>query len=147
MFYLLTFLWCLPSPILWFFNAEAWVVGNAAAGRDPIALAIVATASQLVTFCVLFRGGDALLERLPRVRARIEKLDLPRYRKAGYALLGAGAILGVPPLVLLSLVARTLHYRFAWFFAIAVVGRLGRFAVLAFAPDTFRALFGAATGS
>lgn len=148
MIYLLTFLWCLPSPIVWILNAEAWVVGHAASGVEyPIALAICAAAAQVVTFTTLFLGGELVLRKLPRLRGRLEKFDIERYRGAGYLILGAAAILGFPPLVLLALVARTLHYRFSIFLAVCLAGRVGRFAVLALAPDTFRQIFGATSGT
>jgi membrane protein YqaA with SNARE-associated domain len=148
MLYALTFLWCLPSPIIWLFNAEAWVVGHAATGAEfPVLLAICATASQVTTFTFLYRGGDAVLARLPRLRAKLERFDIGRYRSAGYSILAAASLLGFPPLVLLSLVARTLHYRFAVFLAVCLTGRLARFLVLALAPETFRQIFGATTGA
>ena len=148
MIYLLTFLWCLPSPILWIFNAEAWIVGHAAVGVDfPLVLALMATISQSVTFSLLFWGGDALLRRFPRIRARVERIDVSRYRGAGYGALGVAAVVGLPPLTLLALVARTFNYRFAFFLSFCLVGRLGRFGILALAPDTFRQIFGATTGA
>lgn len=148
MIYVLTFLWCLPSPIVWLLNAEAWVVGHSIRGVDlPVLLAAAAALSQVTTFCLLYRGGDAILAYLPRLRARLEKFDVARYRGAGYAVLALASVLGFPPLVLLALVARTLHYRFAPFVVICLAGRLVRFLVLALAPDTFRQIFGATTGS
>jgi membrane protein YqaA with SNARE-associated domain len=148
MTYLLTFLWCLPSPILWIFSAEAWVVGHAAVGVDfPLVLALAATVSQSVTFSLLFWGGDAVLRRFPRLRAYVERVDVSRYRGAGYSALGVAAVIGLPPLTLLALVARAFNYRFGFFLALCLVGRLGRFGALALAPDTFRQIFGASPGA
>jgi membrane protein YqaA with SNARE-associated domain len=148
MIYLLTFLWCLPSPILWFFNAEAWVVGHAAAGVDsPLALAVLATLSQSLTFSFLYCGGDLVLRRFPKIRRKVERFDVSRYQAAGYSTLGAAAFLGLPPLVLLSLLARTFRYRFVPFLTLCLLGRLGRFGALALAPETFRQIFGAYGGA
>jgi membrane protein YqaA with SNARE-associated domain len=148
MIYALTLLWCLPSPVIWLFNAEAWVVGWAVKGVDfPFVLALCAAISQVVTFTGFFFFGEVILRRLPRVSARLQKLDAARYRGAGYTVLGLASLLGLPPLVLLALIARTLRYRFAIFLALCFAGRLGRFVILAYAPDTFRSLFGATTGT
>jgi membrane protein YqaA with SNARE-associated domain len=142
--YLYTFFWCLPSPLLWVVNAEAWVVGHALSGVDfPIGLAMSAAISQTLTFSFLFFFGNVVLDRFPRLRARIEKVDVERHRASGYLLLGLAAILGFPPLVLLAVLGRPLHYRFPIFVAVCVVGRIARFTVLAMAPDTFRSIFGA----
>jgi membrane protein YqaA with SNARE-associated domain len=142
--YLYTFFWCLPSPLLWVFNAEAWVVGQAIRGVEfPFGLALAATVSQALTFSFLYYAGDLILARFPRIQARVEKLDVERHRSAGYTVLSAAAVLGFPPLVLLSLLSRSLHYRFPIFVAVCLAGRLSRFSVLAMAPDTFRSLFGA----
>jgi membrane protein YqaA with SNARE-associated domain len=148
MVYALTLLWCLPSPIIWLFNAEAWVVGWAAKGvAFPFGLALCAAISQVLTFCALFIFGEAIVRRLPRVEAKLKKLDVGRYRAAGYSVLGIASFIGLPPVAILAVVARTLHYRFAIFVILCFVGRVGRFAILAYAPDTFRSLFGATTGS
>src|SRR5437763_8897546 len=132
MIYVLTVLWCIPSPVLWFLNAEAWVIGHAAAGVEfPLVLATCAAAGQVATFSALYFGGDAILKRVPRLRAKLERFDVERYRAAGYPILVAAAVIGLPPLVLLAVVARTLHYRFVPFLVLCVSGRVLRFAVLA----------------
>jgi membrane protein YqaA with SNARE-associated domain len=146
MLYLLTFLWSIPSPIVWVMNAEAWTIIQASKGADPLLLATFATLGQTVCFVSLFYGGEWVLRRLPRLRAKLEKFDVEKYRSWSYLALGLASVAGVPPLVLMALLAKTLHYRFPVFLFFTVVGRFARFLVLAFAPDTFRAMFGAVTG-
>ena len=66
MLYVVTFFWCLPSPIIWLFNAEAWIVGHALNGVElPLLMAGIATLSQSCTFLFLYLGGEVILRRLP----------------------------------------------------------------------------------
>lgn len=148
MTYVMTFFWCIPSPIIWVFNAEAWVVGHSVAGIEyPWLVALVAALGQACTFATLYLGGEVILRRLPSLRARIERFDVERFRTWSFLALVVASVVGLPPLVLLALLAKTLHYRFPLFLAVALAGRVVRFMVLALAPDTFRSLFGLTTGS
>ena len=144
MLYVMTFFWCLPSPLVWIMNAEVWVIGHSLKGIDfPWLMALIAVAGQTCCFVFLFFFGEVVLRRIPKLRARIERFDVARYRSWSYAALGLGSILGLPPHVLLAMLAKTLHYRFLPFLWITIVGRVARFMVLAYAPSSFAQLFGA----
>ncbi|MEZ4466243.1 MAG: hypothetical protein R3F43_17765 [bacterium] len=71
MFYLLTFLAVIPSPVLMFINGEAWAVFVGLMGtRDWMLLALAIACGQTVGFTLLYFFGGKALGRIPRCSAR-----------------------------------------------------------------------------
>lgn len=143
MLYLQTFFWCIPSPLLWVMNAELWVIYHALKGAElPWLLALMAAGAQTCTFVFLFFAGDWVTRKIPRLRAKLDRFDVERYRAWSYTAFSFGAVTGAPPHVLLAILARSLHARFVPFFTITAAGRVVRFFVLAYAPETLAGWFG-----
>ena len=143
MFYLFSFALALPSPVLGFvISAEAWAVFVGLAGTRMWApVALVLAAGQCVTFALLFTFGGALLRRFPRLQAQVDRIDLARFSKQRYGWLLVGAVVGLPPVVGLALLAPASKVRLAPFLGIAFAGRALRFGLLAGLPRLFSGWF------
>jgi len=142
--YGLTFLWCIPSPVLLFINAEAWVITHALLEHGtPLGLGLAAAAGQLVGYTVVFFASDRVVRWLPKLDGKLQTFDAQRYSTTAYSALAIGTVVGLPPTVLLTLCSRALGYRYLPFILICAVGRSLRFCTLASLPETFAKLFGA----
>lgn len=137
MVYVTTVLWCIPSPLFMFLNAEIWVLTQVTLDQgEPWAIALCATIGQMIGYTLCFFAGARILNALPKWKARVERFDIAKYRGAGYAVLLFGCIVGLPPAIVLTFLGRTLNYRFPVFFFVASLGRLIRFETLAMLPET-----------
>ena len=143
MLYLTTILWCIPSPLFMFINAEAWVLGNVALGNgDPPWIGLCAAAGQMIGYTACFFGGAQVMQRLPKLRDKVARFDVDKHKGAAYFVLLFGAIVGWPPAVILTLLGRTLNYHFVPYFIICALGRVVRFETLALLPEKLGPLFG-----
>jgi membrane protein YqaA with SNARE-associated domain len=130
---------CFVAGIVQLINTEAlliavsiWLVG------DPIQLPLVALCAAVgqmaanVMFFYLGRGASAL----PRVHAKIEqaRTKVARWQKRPNLVLIAAAIVGLPPLVLVAVVAGGLGIGVRRFAAIGLAGRWLRFAIVISIP-------------
>ena len=120
-------------------NTEALVVGAVlvAAPALTLLIVVVVTAGQVVGKVVLYRGGMGLMpagddEKSGRARKLIERL---RYRPRELRLmLFASALVGLPPLYLMAVVAGAARLPLWSFAAVCVAGRFVRFYALALVP-------------
>ncbi len=141
MIYLSTYIWCMLGTFIPIFNAETWAVVNGLYQTgDPLLIGLSAALGQCTAYTVFIFAGDWVLGRLPRFKGKLETFDVEKYRRSGYSVLVLAAVVGLPPLVMLSFAARALRYNVAVFLTISFVGRVGRFALLGLAPETFRQL-------
>lgn len=146
MVYLLTFLFALPSGIVWFFNAELLVVTQVeTTDAAPWLIAACTTAGQFIGYAALYLFADRFLARLGVVQRSVVRVQrrFPRIlppdppepavapgagavvsprgaaRPVGwgsYAFFFTGGLMGIPPLLAL--------------FALYGSARLGRLALL-----------------
>lgn len=131
-----TFVVCLVSAVVPLVNAELWLVALTLLLRNaaPLpAVVVLAAAGQMVGKSLLYFTAQGALD-LPtgRYRAKVEKAraTIARWKKRPMLLLFASASVGVPPLYVTTLFAGGLGYRFRSFFAIGMLGRAVRFAVI-----------------
>jgi hypothetical protein len=137
-FYAVSFLLAIPSPVIWLFSSDGWAAFVGLAGTRPWPLvALVLAAGQTVCFGALYLGGDRLVRRFPRVQRRIERFDAGRFHGLVYLWLALGAVVGLPPMLAMSVLGRTLNLSFATLVAFSLAGRFLRFAVLAAVPAYF----------
>lgn len=139
------------SAILPLANAEAYVIGSqvsAVAGAVPVAVGvgIGQTFGKLALFLGV-RQGRALpflrhrraeVRRRPvgRVRARLRTgvatlLELVGRKRWGLPIVLLAAVVGIPPLYAVALLAGATAMRIGWFASAVLVGRVGRFVLLA----------------
>jgi membrane protein YqaA with SNARE-associated domain len=125
---------------------EAYILLYCAAGHAApqwaLAVAVAAAAGQMVGKLVVFqlvRGSTRKPHRLTQ-RLRLEGLirrtadhGLHHPRQLA-GLVAVSALVGLPPLAVVSPIAGAARMRRRMFFLYGFVGRLGRFSILAFAP-------------
>ena len=141
MIYIATYIWCGLGTLIPIFNAETWAVVNGLTGQsNPFLIGIAAALGQCTAYTVYVFGGDWALSKLPKIRRKLESFDVEKYQGASYMVLVAAAIIGLPPLVMLAFVCRSINYKPVTFLVIALAGRIVRFSLLGLAPETFRQL-------
>jgi len=121
-----------------FVNVELWLVGVSAtcptAALWPVVLA--ASLGQVAAKALLYLGGDAavpcLRRRLPRAWAGLSAFEARR--SLGTTMVFGSALLGLPPLYVVSVVAGVARFPFARFLALTLAGRILRFAVVFVLP-------------
>lgn len=139
---LATFGYCVASALIPVINAEAYVAGVGVLFHGAAIWGVAATAAggQMVGKVVYFLLGRKSLE-WQWVRT---KLDTPKRREAlerwrqrigdrlwmAGLVLFASALLGVPPFLVLAVLAGQLRVPLPLFVAVGFLGRLGRFAII-----------------
>ena len=139
MIYIVAFLWCIPSAVIWVFNAELFVLLAALAGaRHPWLLALAAGAGQTAGFCALYLFGERILRwrLLSGTKAKLATIDPERLRTGGITLLLLGGFIGLPPMTALAVVAGSLRWPLWKFAVLCFAGRSLRYGVSAYAPQT-----------
>ena len=132
-------------------NAEAYVIGSqvsAVAGLVPIAVGvgIGQMFGKLVLFFSVRKGKDlpfirhrreeARREPVSRTRARFRHgvarlLELVGQKRWGLPIVLLAAVVGIPPLYAVALLAGATAMRAIWFSVVVLVGRVARFLLLA----------------
>jgi membrane protein YqaA with SNARE-associated domain len=132
-------------------NAEAYVIGSqvsAVAGLIPIAVGV--GIGQMFGKLVLFfsvrkgkelpfvrhRREEARREPVSRARARFrhrvaQLLELVGQKRWGLPIVLLAAVVGLPPLYAVALLAGATAMRGVWFALVVLVGRVSRFVLLA----------------
>lgn len=128
------------SALFPWLNGEVIVLSLAALLASPlelIALALVASAGQMVGKCVLYWIGGRAAHATGAGNARVERwrARLQRGRLRSLALVFVSSATGIPPLYLTTLVAGAVQMAFPRFLGAAACGRLVRFGVLVFCPQ------------
>lgn len=136
------FLYAMLSGVFPLTSSEAAVIALAAAGAyAPVTLlgfVVVIALGQAATHALLFRAakGAAAVgaRKRPKLEAKIAKArELgERWHKSEILLLILGATVGVPPQMLVALCAGVIGVRLRTFLVIDVLGRIVRFATIAF---------------
>ena len=132
-------------------NAEAYVIGSqvsAIAGPVPIAVGvgIGQVFGKLLLFLGVRRGKEFRFVRHRRTQARAfpvgptrarfraimaKLLDLVGQKRWGLPIVLLAAIVGIPPLYAVALLAGATTMRAIWFALVVLVGRVTRFVLLA----------------
>lgn len=135
MFYLASFLLAIPSPIVFVINSEGWAAFVGLAGTRPWpAVALALAAGQTVCFVILYFGGERLLHRLPGAQRKLERFDRERYKGWLHIWTGTAALLGLPPMVLISALGTGLGLSLPALVGLSLAGRFVRFGALASVP-------------
>jgi len=139
------------SAIIPIVNAEAYVIASqwsAAAGPIPIAIGIGVgqTIGKLLLFLGVRRGKDfpfiqhrrerQQTKPVSRTRERVrvvmaQLLALVGQKRWGIPIVFLAAVVGIPPLYAVALLAGATTMRIPWFVAAVLVGRIGRFVLVA----------------
>ena len=136
-----TFAVSLIAGLIPLVNAEVFLVGLVRLAIDDASqlpwVVVAAAAGQMVAKIGLYHAGRGMLE-LPRgrYRAKIEAVRerIERWKSKPYIIYGLSSVLGIPPFYLTVIAAGAMQISFQAFLAIAMAGRLLRFAVLVALP-------------
>ena len=130
-----TFAVSLIAGLIPLVNAEVFLVGLVRLAIDDASqlpwVVVAAAAGQMVAKIGLYHAGRGMLE-LPRgrYRALIEAIRerIERWKSKPYIIYGLSSVLGIPPFYLTVIAAGAMQISFQAFLAIAMAGRLLRFA-------------------
>lgn len=103
---------------------------------------MMVTLGQVTGFAFLYTFGGQVIQRVQWLSNRLEALDLSRYQNAKWKITASAAVLGLPPVTLLSLAGRGYETRRNFYLLIVLAGRFLRFLVIAGAPALFVTYFG-----
>ena len=103
---------------------------------EVLILAVITAAGQSTTHATVFRLSRGLTKlgakKRPRLEARIAKAHevMAKWQKSELLLIASAATIGIPPMLLVALVAGALEVRFRTFVAMDFTGRILRFTLL-----------------
>lgn len=138
MFYLVSLLVFIPSPVVFVISSEAWAVVVGLSGQRPwYLLGPVLGLSQTIGFMLLYYFGGHLAARFTGLQVKLASLDKTRLQTQAPGWLLLGGVTGIPPLVALSMASPVVGVRAGVVFACSLVGRSIRFSVLAGIPHYF----------
>jgi len=138
--YVALFLFAMLSGIFPIANSEAALIalGVASSYSWPklVVLAVIVALGQCVTHALLYLSARGLAKagakRRAKLEARIAKARAlgERWKNSELLLITLGATIGIPPQVLVALLAGVIGIRFRTFVAIDVAGRIVRFTAI-----------------
>jgi membrane protein YqaA with SNARE-associated domain len=138
--YVAMYLFAVLSGVFFLANAEAAMIALGAAGGYEwpklLILAVIVALGQVTTHSIVYwsarkiakvgaKPGSKMEARLARAHALGEK-----WHKSEILLIWVGGILGVPPQVLIAVLAGVIEIRFRTFLLIDIVGRIVRFVAI-----------------
>jgi len=138
--YVAMFLFALRSGVFPLASSEAAMIGLGAASSygwpQLLVLAGIVAIGQSVTHAMVFQSGRGLAHagatRSPALEARLVKARAlgVRWENSERLLIALGATVGIPPQVLIALLAGAIGIRLRTFVAIDVSGRILRFTTI-----------------
>jgi membrane protein YqaA with SNARE-associated domain len=129
----------LVGSVLWFLSPEVLVASYGAAGHHPLLLAALATAGQNTTYVVIFLSGARLSRRWRWLGERARALENrwgARLARSYKTLMCTAAVVGVPPLLFMVLLAPSFRVSLKTTLLITLSLRMLRFTLLALLGDT-----------
>lgn len=132
-----TYIVCLLSGLIFFLNAELFLVGLVRLTVDRAEqlpwIVVAAAVGQMTAKTVLYYTGQNLLKLSSgRYREKVEKVraKIDQWKNKPYLIFGVSSIVGLPPFYLTVLAAGAMRIRLQPFLAIGLAGRLVRFTIL-----------------
>lgn len=135
---------CFLSTVILVIHAELFLIAMSALSPPealPL-LVLLAALGQMAGKSLVYLGGSGALrlsERLQRASARWRE-KIARWRGANAQLILMSSFTGLPPFMLVSVVAGALQIRFRTFLLCGFIGRLGRFSIAVAFPQLVRQL-------
>ncbi len=141
MFYVLTVVLTIPSPVLSY--GEAWCVLVGLAGvRSWWLTGFSVALGQTIGFALIYLFGGQIMGRVGKIRRALDAFDAERFREKAPWFLAVGALTGLPPLLAMCVLAPAVGIPLGRLLALTLTLRTVRFCVLAGAPYTFSQYFG-----
>jgi membrane protein YqaA with SNARE-associated domain len=141
LFYLLVVFATIPSPMVSF--AEPWIILIGLNGeRVWWVVGLCMALGQTIGFAGFYLFGDAIVGRIPRLRRKLDTMDVAKFREKAPVFLVVGSIVGLPPHFAQCTVSPLVGIPFWRLMAVTWAGRSIRFCTLAGLPTVFADLFG-----
>lgn len=137
MIYLWIALIVIPSPVIIIISSEAIAVLWSLKGYHPALLALSLAIGQTIGFSILCYFGEQLSARWRRMREKLEKVDLERYRNYAPRLIAWSAFIGIPPVNISCLAAGAVKTRVITLIPLLFIGRFLRYWIVASVPELF----------
>jgi membrane protein YqaA with SNARE-associated domain len=135
--YVAMFLFAMLSGVFPLASSEAAMIAFGAASSYSVpkllVLAVITAAGQSVTHASVYLSGRGLANAgskgRPKLEARLAKAREigARWEKSELLLIALGATIGIPPQLLVALLAGVIGIRFRTFVSIDITGRIARF--------------------
>jgi membrane protein YqaA with SNARE-associated domain len=135
--YVAMFLFAMLSGVFPLASSEAAMIALGAALSYSVpkllVLAVITAAGQSVTHASVYLSGRGLAnagaKHRPKLEARLAKAREigARWEKSELLLIALGATVGIPPQLLVALLAGVIGIRFRTFVSIDITGRIARF--------------------
>jgi len=145
--YVAMFLFAVLSGVFPLANSEAALIALGAASTFEwpklVVLAVIVALGQCTTHAVLFQTARGLAKagakRRPKLEARIAQARAlgAKWEKSELLLISVGATIGIPPQVLVALLAGVVGIRFRTFLLIDIAGRIARFVTIVLVAHLF----------
>jgi membrane protein YqaA with SNARE-associated domain len=145
--YVAMFLFAMLSGVFPLANSEAALIALGAGSTYEwpklVVLAVIVALGQSATHAMVYQSARGLskagAKKRPKLEARIAKARAlgERWQKSELLLIALGATVGVPPQVLVAMLAGIIGIRFRTFVAIDVAGRIARFATIVLVAHLF----------
>lgn len=143
--YLKVFFTFIVSGVFWVVNAELFAAAAGVSGDERFngwLLALALGAAQTVCFTLVYYFGNTLMRLSKRIRCKVEDFDVERFERSTVVLLVLASITGLPPLVVLAIVAGSMKYNIRRYVLIVFSCRCLRFAILYFFAQNLIDFFG-----
>lgn len=145
--YVAMFLFAILSGVFPLANSEAALIALGAASTYEwpklVVLAVIVALGQCVTHALVYQSARGIAKagakQSPKMEARIAKARAlgVRWQKSELLLIALGATVGVPPQVLVAILAGVIGIRFRTFVLIDVAGRIVRFTTIVLVAHLF----------
>lgn len=122
------------GTLFWPVSTEAAAVVSGSRGMSPVWVGVLCGLGQGIVHILLYLGGEGLVLRwawLGRAVTRTRERFGGHLERNFLVLAAVGAVLGIPPVIALSLMAYGLGVRMTHHLPIVFLGRMVRFTILA----------------
>lgn len=118
------------------FNTEVTFYIMVNKGGNLILLSAAAAIGSSAAYCVFYWMGLKARGISGRLREKVEKIDINKFKKSSIAVTGSSFILSLPPSTPLAVVAGMLKYHFPKFIALVLVFRMIKYTLIAYFYDS-----------
>lgn len=124
------------GTVVWLFNAEiaTMLYGASSTTTHPLMIGLAAALGQCTSYLIFLRWGSPLVARFAWVKGIVSKTEIrfgERIKNGFIGITIMAAVFGIPPVIGLVLLAKPFRISGRIVIAIAFLGRLFRFTLLA----------------
>jgi membrane protein YqaA with SNARE-associated domain len=137
MIYLILCIIAIPAPVIFIFNSETIAIVMGLKGHHFLIVSAAIALGQTIGFCLLYYFGQYLVNHWQSLHNRLQRFDLEKFHKQGNYLICCGALTGLPPLNIMSILASRVGIPISFLAVVTFFMRWLRYAILAGMPQFF----------